>query len=172
MMMKNKRNSFLLRKETWERKERNKKGVSPVITTILLMLLVIILAVIIFLWASTFIGETISKKVLNVEKAIDKFCPEVELEASYDSIERKLYIVNKGNVPVYSVNIKKIKIGDSELLEVNQRLEPGADIEANFNKADWERIKIIPVLLGKADKKKKTYICPEENSYELELSAT
>lgn len=60
-----------------------KKGVSPVIATVLLIGIVIALSLIVFIWMSTFIGETITKfDGENVELVCDK----VEIDADRKSV--------------------------------------------------------------------------------------
>src|SRR3989344_3021484 len=83
---------------------RNKKALSPVITTVLLIAMVIILAAIIFLWAKFFLGEIIEKEIGGVKKTAERFCPDVNFQASISGAE--LSIANRGNVPIYNINLK------------------------------------------------------------------
>lgn len=149
-------------------KKRGKKAISPVITTILLIAIVIILAVIIFLWARSFIGEVVEKQIAGVKKTTDKFCLEVNFKAFVSGEE--LYVVNKGNIPIYEINVKKTSAGTSTIENYTIDLDAGATSEPiSLVVTGSEKITIIPVLLGKAGNQKKKYTCPESTGVELEV---
>lgn len=155
-------------------KRGNKKSVSPVVSTALLIIIVVILAVIIFIWASSFVEEAIEKEIAGVKKTADKFCTEVNLEASI--VSGNLYVVNRGNVPIYQIRVERIKDGSSEITPQVVNLNGGGTFNAGLGdvgltgvEGSGDKVIITPVLLGKAGKTKKTYICPESVGYELEL---
>jgi len=147
-------------------KIKSKKAVSPVVSTVLLIVIVVILAIIIFLWARGFIKEKVEK----FDKPIEMICSEVNFRASY--IGGKLSIVNRGNVPIYNLNVKKEKPGTSDIISLSRPINLGAGASASESvpvSGDYEKIIIIPVLLGKSGNKNKQYTCPENNGVEIEL---
>lgn len=149
------------------KKKINKKAISPVITTMLLIAIVIILAIIIFLWARSFIGEAVEKQIAGVKKTADKFCLEVNFKAFVS--DNELYIINKGNIPIYEINVKRTSTGTSIIENYTIDLDAGATSDAiSFNAAPGEKVTIIPVLLGKAGNQKKKYTCPDSVGVELE----
>src|SRR3989344_838916 len=84
---------------------KKKEGVSPVIATVLLVTMVVVIALIIFLWFRGINKEAITKfDGTNVEI----ICSDVRFDASYSS--GVLYVINNGNVPMYSM---KMKISDA-----------------------------------------------------------
>jgi len=144
------------------KKIRNKKAVSPVIATVLLISIVIILAAIILIWALSFIKEVVMKEAVEGdERSAEQACSEVNLGASLSG--GCLYLINRGNVPIYQLEII-IKSGgsiDRENQEIN--LAPGhsssniCEIDDEYSSAD--SIEIIPVLLGKTEKGTSAYTC-------------
>ena len=157
------------------RKKRSIKAVSPVVSTLLLIVIVVILAIIIFLWARSFIGEAVEKEIVGVKKTIDKFCQDVSFEASISG--DNLYIINKGNIPIHEINVKRISKGKSTIKNRVLVFEGSTSnaiplIEVGLDGLGAEeRVVIIPVLLGKTVKTNelKKYTCPESVGYELEV---
>jgi len=146
-------------------KKRGKRAVSPVISTVLLIVIVVILALIIFLWARGFIKEKISK----FDKPIESVCSDVNLKISV-SPNREISLVNRGNIPVFSINIRKEKPGTSKI--ENRIINLGAGDSASqffVVEEEYNKITIIPVLLGKSGEKRKVYTCSEDIGIELEL---
>ena len=139
----------------------NKRGLSPVITTVLLIAMVIILAAIIFLWAKFFIGEIIEKEIGGVKKTAENFCPDVNFQVALSGTQ--LSIVNRGNVPIYKVDIKKKTKGssDEEKIEVNIGIGQSLPVSLS-DPSSYDEVIIIPVLLGKAGDEPKEYPCEEE----------
>ncbi len=129
-----------------------KHSVSPIIATVLLIILVIIIAFLIFWWAKKFVGEACQKN----EKAAELKCQEISLDATKSG--SSLYLDNKGNVPIYKVEVK-IKADGSKSSEIlpDVNLAPG---QVNT----WEvpgidtigaEVKIVPILKGS----KKVSLC-------------
>src|SRR3990167_2760874 len=85
---------------------RGKKGISPVIATSLLIAMVVVIGLIIFLWFRGFTQEAITKfGGTNVELV----CGDVQFDSSYSG--GQISIVNVGNVPIYSFQLKIEKPG-------------------------------------------------------------
>ena len=143
-----------------------KKGISPVVASILLVVIVLVLAIIIWLWISAFFQEKAEK----FGKSEDQACEEVVLEATYNS-DDSLDIINRGNIPVYSLRIEVIEKGSSEVKEYDHsdaRLNEGESIRLeNIGAGGKEKLNIIPVLLGKSKGIKKTFICDEKYGKEV-----
>lgn len=146
-------------------KVKNRKSVSPIVSTILLITIVIILAIIIFLWASRFIAEKIEK----FDKPVESSCKDVSFRASIEGNE--LFLVNRGNVPIYEINIKQKKAGTSEIQNYIIELDAGGAKNITISRdLDTKSIVVIPVLLGKTSKKEtKKFTCPEDTGVEIEL---
>ncbi len=150
--------------------KRGNKAVSPVVSTILLISVVIILAVIIFLWTRSFIEEAIQKEILGKKKPIENVCSEVNLKISLSSA-RELSVVNVGNVPVLSIDVRKEGGGISKIENYALNLGPGdSKTEFIYIEEIYNKITVIPVLLGETGNSKKAYTCPEETGIELELN--
>ncbi len=125
----------------------NKRGVSPVIASMLMIVLVMVLAAIVFLWARGFIGEQIDKFGAPVEDS----CVNVNLDiAMYDN---ELEILNRGNVDVRNLNIKRIGGGNSEVTLFSLPIDAGATARG-FLSLEMEdgsspnEIIAYPVLVG------------------------
>ena len=135
---------------------RNKRALSPIIATVLLIVLVIIIAAIIFLWAKRFIGESIQKQGANIEQK----CSEVNLEASKTGTT--LYLNNKGNVPIYNVEVKIKKEGSETIETVNANLGVGQANSYEVSGIDEvDSVMVVPSLMGETATSKKEYTCTE-----------
>lgn len=142
----------------------NKKGVTPVVSTVLLIMIVVILAVIILLWSRGFIKE----KILKFDKPIENVCSEIGIK-TFINEDNSYGFTNTGNVPIYSVNLKKSNLDGSSTIDTkNINANPGISVmlgEANTYDANAGEIKIIPVLLGKTKSGAvKEYTCPENSA--------
>lgn len=130
-----------------------KKGLSPIVATVLLTALALVLAMIIFLWAKGFISEQIEKK----GKSIDQICESVELEIDWKDLgdqKIQLSIVNRGSVPVNSLEIFLESGGSSSSYVVEIGLNTFGSITKEISVLDAERITIYPQLIGTIEGKK------------------
>jgi len=149
---------------------RERKAVSPVVSTVLLIVLVVILAIIIFLWARGFIQEKVEK----FDKPIESSCSEVNFDASISADKSSLSVVNKGNVPIYSLDLKISGEGESDIEHLSPiNLNPGSSdpsivLPTGYSYSE-KTITVIPVLLGKSGNENKQYTCPEKNGIEIEV---
>jgi flagellin-like protein len=141
-----------------------KKGVSPVIATILLVGIVIMMGIIIFLWFKNLQKEAITKFG---DTNIELVCDEVSFDASYSS--GQLYLLNTGNVPIYSFKVKTSEEGSykteniEDLTQWPKGLNEGRTFSSQINlDANAEEIKLIPVLLGNSKKGHKSFVCGEQ----------
>ena len=135
--------------------KRGKKGLSPVIATALLVVLVIIIAMIIFLWIKSFVGEAVVKNGASA----DQRCGEINLEAS--RVFSALYLNNRGNVPVYSIEVKLGSAGREEVIRKDAiNLAPGqADTYEIPGMESALTVNIVPSVLGETKAAKKEYTC-------------
>lgn len=146
-----------------------KRGLSPVIATILLVALGLILAVIIFLWARTFIGESVQKEGRNIEQS----CEEVSFEAEIFLAEGALSIENIGTVPIYGAEIRKKKIiGEIKKVGIINEgiITAGKTGTISLSGIDLEigdSVVVIPVLLGETEDYKKAFICDKTQGVEV-----
>ncbi|MEK6848742.1 MAG: archaellin/type IV pilin N-terminal domain-containing protein [Nanoarchaeota archaeon] len=133
--------------------QKDKRGVSPVIATVLLILIVLISALIVFMWARGFVAEAISKN----QKPAEQACSELSFEAQKIS-GNTIQVSNKGNIPIYRFEIKGTSTGKVEVEQTQQTLDIGGAIEITLSKT-YEKIEVVPVILGKAGNVKKAYTC-------------
>jgi len=145
-----------------------KRGVSPVIATVLLIGIVIALALMVFMWMSAFVKETITKFD---GQNIELVCDEVNIQADYSG--GQLAISNIGNVPIYDVRIRKsnaagfsnenardISTWPKYGLNPGGAFSGGASLEGD--------ITLIPILIGNSEKGQRVFACDEErNGYIL-----
>ncbi|GIU68670.1 MAG: hypothetical protein KatS3mg001_520 [Candidatus Pacearchaeota archaeon] len=157
--------------------KKNKKGLSPVIATVLLVAMVLVIALIIFLWFRGLSKEAITKfGGTNVEL----ICQDVTFLSNYESSSGILSVVNTGDVPIYSLNVKITKPGSFETLEIKEistnwpinGLMPGGsfsseDLSSKFSEAT--SISITPILLGESAGQEKTHSCDETYSQEIDI---
>lgn len=148
---------------------KDKRGISPIIATVLLIALVVVIGLIIFTWFRSMTKEAITKFD---GQNIEMVCNDVQFEASYDG--GILYISNKGNVPIYGMNIKLEGAGSHETGDIKDYLadwsglSSGAIISGSLNAGSYTKMTLIPVLLGEdKDGNKKTEACKEANGVEV-----
>jgi FlaG/FlaF family flagellin (archaellin) len=156
--------------------EKNKTGISPVITTILLVALVIVIIGVIFLWFSGMVEEGVTKFGKNIQLV----CDDVNFDASYSS--GTLSIVNNGNVPLYDLNLKISNAGTYTTKSIkdlsageswpknglNQGGTFSGDIQSDVGSADT--ITVLPILIGTSSSGKKTYICEGQYGKAISIS--
>lgn len=145
-----------------------KRGLSPVIATMLLISLALILAVIIFFWARSFIGESISKQ----GSAIQNLCDDLSFETDADSSTGELRIENLGDVSIYGVEIRKQGLGEvSAIATLNGVTTITAGQTQSFTLpggiVGGDRILVVPVLLGESSEGAKTHVCDEDYGFEI-----
>ena len=139
----------------------SKKGLSPIIATVLLISIALILALIIFLWAKSFISE----KTQKFNQPIEDACAKVSFDAEGTLTDGTLdvSVVNRGNVPLYGMQIKK----KSEGTIINVGLFPGTIGNGEDGKvsgttsdvASGDSVEYVPILVGEAGNSKKSYVC-------------
>ncbi len=146
----------------------NKKGLSPVIATILLISIALLLAAIIFVWAKSFVSEKAQKSGEAVELSCDDI--EFEVEATLQGSNLHVNLVNKANIPLYGIEVRKeglgsikkvgiltggsgtINVGETKAIDV--QLDSGELIVG-------DKIIIVPIILGESGEYKKAYTCDE-----------
>ena len=144
----------------------NKKAMSQVISTILLITLVIFIAGMIIFWSKGIIGESITIHGQNIALV----CNDLFFEFSYNY--GTLYLVNSGNVDIYSMTLVMHTEDNSEVKNINELssnwpkegLEVGGVFSdtISFN-ADVKEVSLIPVLRGDTESgKQKVHICEYE----------
>ncbi len=141
---------------------KNKKAVSPTISTVLLIMIVVIVAIIILMWSRGFIKEAIEKEVAGEKKRVEQFCSELSMVGILNT-EGSFGFTNNGNVPIYALNLKLsggiIGEGNSDMINIRPGkgglVNPGFstlikdEYGSYYNYYDYDKVKIIPVLLGK-----------------------
>lgn len=162
-----------------------KRGVSPVIATVLLILIAVVLAAIILLWIRAFVGEKIQKDLGNNEpQAIENFCDKIQFSADItaDSGSVNVSIENKGDVPIYGVEVRKkgafsvkkvgqaisemgsgVTSGDTANLCVQKIGEQGCGTFTS-DLATGDTVTLAPILLGTTQNggNFKSYTCDDK----------
>jgi flagellin-like protein len=143
-----------------------KRGISPVIATVLLIVLVIIIILIIWLWARSFISESLVK---NGEPA-DRACELVNFDAEY--VNDKINLVNNGNVPIYGITVMQKGLGSvKEVSSIDAlNLASGETKTSSLTGvSSGDTVILVPVVLGENDQGNKiAYPC--DSKYGLEIS--
>jgi len=137
--------------------KRGKRGVSPIIATVLLITIVVLLATIIFWWAKGFFGERLEK----FGKPADQACQDVKFSAQ--KFSGGIDIINKGNIPINGVSLKKFLTGKSsiESFEFIQGIPAGKTTSVNTS-ISYDKIIVIPAILVSSSGGNKIYTCNEE----------
>jgi len=141
-----------------------KRGLSPVIATVLLISLAVVLALIILIWAKTWVSEKVSK----FDEPIDRACEKLNIEVQV-ILDQGVTVLNRGNVPVYGVDVRKksagsltnlggtflgtINSGQSSLIEL---ADAGAELEEN------DEVFVVPVIIGESGNEKVEYKCEDK----------
>jgi len=144
-----------------------KKGLSPVIASVLLIMLVLVLASLIFLWARGFITEQVEKfgqPVTNLCTSVDFDVELVEVGSGYN-----LEVVNRGNLDIFQLDIKKFKAGNSETgkfkFPINSQESVTEDVKITMEDNTLpEKITIYPNLVGtvKGKSSNKAIVCSDQ----------
>ena len=143
-------------------KKENKRGISPVITTAFLIAMVLILAALIFMWARQFIEDKIEKD----GRPIDNVCAEVDFDAQWDSLNNEIILSNNANIPIYAVNIKQVKPGESKITKQTIDMKVGDSKKISFAiDTDTESLIIIPILMGNVGENPEEYPCKNEEIF-------
>ena len=141
-----------------------KKGLSPVVATVLLVSIAVSLAGIIFFWAYSFIGESVTKN----GRAIDQVCQDVAFEAER-SLE-SLLIKNIGDVPIWGVELREKNALGGDLTKLDDFSSPGiksgetAEVSLEDLSEDSEDLIVSPILMGETETERKKYVCGNEYS--------
>ncbi|MBX4196560.1 hypothetical protein KW805_03155 [Candidatus Pacearchaeota archaeon] len=143
-----------------------KRGLSPVVATTLLIALALVIALIIFLWAKNFIKEVPQKFGEPVERA----CADVSIDAQITDTnnQKEILLVNRGNVPVYGVEIRQKDASAGSIKNVatlTHTIKDGESSSAVITDSDVSGDVIVyPILLGesKSGENKRPYTCGEQ----------
>lgn len=141
----------------------DKKGLSPVVATVLLIGLVLVLSLIIFLWAKYFLPEQVEK----FGSPIKDSCKDVNFEIAFAN--DVVSIQNKGNIPIYGVEIgKKTGFGSMEYSNYtggSYTTRIGETNSFDFAASAGEQVVVVPVLLGETTdtKERKAYVCEDSS---------
>jgi flagellin-like protein len=125
-----------------------RRGLAPVVASVLLIMLVLVAASLIFLWARGFIGEQVEK----FGTPIGELCEAVDFEVQLIG-EDTLEVVNRGDIDIFKLNVKKIKDGDSETgkfeYSIDARKSESKPITVRMSNSDRpDKIELFPVLVG------------------------
>lgn len=149
-----------------------KKGVSPVVATVLMISITIVLAIVVFTWTRVFIVEQVEKFGKSAEQVCEDLSFDAELvpttQLLYD-----LYISNRGNIPIYAIDIKKLRAGKSEIDRRAITVAEGQSVKdsISFERSGYNKVIIMPVILGntRGTTNKKAYACPLQYGKQIYL---
>lgn len=155
-------------------RQKNHKGVSPVIATVLLVAMVVVIGLIIFLWFRGMTEEAITKfGGTNIELV----CEDVVFLSEYSTATGILSISNGGNVPIFGMKLKISKPGGHETLDMGDLPVDWPDIglrqEGIFSGnlgaefEDASQVLLIPVLMGTSAQGEQTYVCEDRHGQDL-----
>jgi len=150
----------------------SKQSISPIVSTVLLVGITIALSIMIFLWTRGFVLEQIEK----FGQSAEQVCQQLNFDTEIVSIGAdfyELYIANRGNIPIYALDIKKIGKGKSEVDRKTIALAEGQSVKESITlkRITYNEIIVIPVILGNVRGKvnKKPYACPQKYGKRLSL---
>ena len=155
-------------------RKKTKRGLSPVITTVLLIALVVVSTSIVFLWFRGMVEEGVTKFGKNIKLA----CDDVDFRAEYNS--GTLNIVNNGNIPIYSFDVRISSGGNFETKEMKEisgidwpetGLAQGNAFSGNIGSevGSANEIVVSPILVGTSNSGQKTYICGGKYGKEISV---
>lgn len=159
----------------------NKRGLSPVIATVLLVAISLVLAAIIFFWAKGFLEEQTQKRGEPIENSCDDVV--FDAQAKIVDADTLIEIVNRGNVPIAKIQVRKEVGGSIENVEENGVTDFGfgSGIDGiNIGKTDSVIINsnlagssliITPMLLGERGEEQSIVACENEFSQKIEVSS-
>lgn len=137
----------------------NKKGLSPVIATVLLIALAVILASLVFLWANSLLKE----KAQKFGEPADRSCSAIVFDAEIS--DSSLLIVNKGDVPLYGIDLqKKTESSVENVLSENKGIRIGESASLDLSETSLgagDQIIVIPSILGATSQGTAPVICDE-----------
>jgi len=159
------------------RRIKRKEGLSPIVTTVLLIALTIVITSVIFLWFRGMVQEGVTKFGKNIKLV----CDDVVFDASYNS--GILNVVNSGNVPIYSLNLKLTSPdGSYKTKEIknfsaggtwpSNGLGQGGTFSGDIKSSEIgnaNQISITPVLIGTSSSGKKTFLCEGQYGQDIAL---
>jgi flagellin-like protein len=144
-----------------------KKGVSPVVATVLLIAIVIVLAVIIFLWARGFISEKAEKD----GSAVEFSCELIDLKIGI--FGDQLEIINRGNVPIYGIDVKLRGTGEvivNELPGKTVGIGNSLSIDLGFTPSSGDEFNVVPIILGETETGKVAHTCDDQFGYAFTIT--
>lgn len=147
-----------------------RRGISPVIATVLLISFSLVLAGIIYAWASSFISE----KAVKFDEPIDVSCDRVsfDVEVYTETGGAKADIVNRGNVPLYGVELRIIGAGTVKKQGIfdGVTIASGETHTLDLGGSISGEVLVVPVILGEVGGDVKAYVC--DDAYGIKTSVT
>lgn len=140
-----------------------KRGISPIIATVLLIAMSLVLATIIFIWARTFIGEQATK----FDQPVEFSCGDVSFDIDVFD-DGTANIVNRGNVPLYGVDIRQVGFGAVRSVETFEGVTISSGETATLDLGSGaaglnlgDTAVAIPIILGESTGETKAYTCED-----------
>lgn len=151
----------------------DKKALSPAVATVLLISLALVLALLIFLWASSFLGERVQKFEKPIEDSCENIVMQTEAYTDTDGIV-KLDVANTGNVPISSLELLEKREGSKESLGTlsNGDLTSGSTTSfelSEYGLVSGDEIIVIPIITGKKGNQVTPHVCNDKYGQQLEV---
>ncbi len=128
------------------------------IATVLLVLIALALAAIIFLWGKSFVTEKITK----FGGAVEQACEDIVFGAEAVASEQEVRVVNRGNVPLYGIEVRKKGLGSVEkvgVFESQSVLAGETESVPVSGLVSGDTIVVVPMILGEGGDVKKSFVC-------------
>ena len=147
------------------------------VATTLLISLGLILAVIIFLWARSFVSEKTQKFDEPVEFACERVQFDAALNYNAGTGTNTIDVVNKGDVPLYGVEVRRVGFGAIVSVAAFQ----GTTIRSGESKigiqvstsepplTDTDQALLVPLILGENGDQKVVYTCDAQYGQEVSV---
>ncbi len=143
-----------------------KRGLSHIVSAMFLIVLVVVMAGIIIFWSKGITGEAITINGQNIELV----CYDVFFEFDYQN--GILYIINSGNVDIYSMKLVIHAEDNSEVKDIKELSsrwpEKGLTQGGVFSNSisfdlNVKEVSLFPILRGDTEsKKQKEHLCEHE----------
>lgn len=145
----------------------SRRGVSPVIATVMLVAIGMVLALIVFMWAKGFLTE----RTLKFDEPAENACERINFDA--EAVNGKLGVVNKENVPIYGVEIRKKGFGSIEnvgVFDTSIDIGDSASIDLGSGINAGDKLIVVPIILGESGEAKKTFVCDSKYGAEVTVN--
>jgi flagellin-like protein len=146
-------------------KNRDKRGLSPIVATILLIALAVVLAGIIMIWARSWISEQMEKGGMPA----DRTCEKITFAIDHSNIP-KIKVVNRGSVYISGISVEVDYGFSKKITNYDVTAHPGGSsqevsILIDRSEGDPKKIIVYPQIIGNVKGKtslNRAYTCTNQ----------